>query len=299
MVIENLSIYQFYRDRLETLALSQFEWHNLPDTCDPWYFERQLLYKGACTFFKPKDVNDIYSLSYLQKSGFNGYGYPAGITPIDFNGRRYDTDDYEILFDNVKRSCLLPWIDLYAKKLYEIDCTIRNNLMQQNTPYVVPATKNTANSFREFFRKVFAFSPVLMLKNTDCANIQNMKALDLNVEFKGNAMNELKESVWAEALHILGIAPSKVKKERMITSELVMDRQEDIVSIQSRLLQRARFCDKINKRWGLDVSVNLTLTEDDVKDLTNPFGMENGEGVFGYRSRETTYTDNKGDTDDG
>ena len=281
IVIDNMEIYLFYRNRLENLALSQFEWHGLPETCDPWYFEKQLLYKGRACFCKPEGTDDIYSLGYVQKDGFTGYGYPAGIKAIDFNARQYETNDYELIYDNMKKETIINMIDLYARKLYEVDQTIRMNLRQQNTPYIIPATKNTALSIKNIMMRVFGFSPVLTVKGNESTIISNIKPLDLRVDFKGNELTDLKESIWAEALHILGIAPSKTKKERMITGEITMDRQEDIVSIQSRLLQRVRFCDKINKRWGLDVSVNLTLFEDDVTELTSAFGEERGQDVWG------------------
>lgn len=281
LVIENMEIYLFYRNRLENLALSQFEWHGLPDTCDAWFFERQLLYRGAACMCKPEGSNDLWTLGFIQKGDFDGYGYPANIDAIDFLARKYPTNDWVIVYDNMKKESIIRFIDLYARKLYEVDQTIRTNLRQQNTPYIIPATKNTALSIKNIMMRIFGFDPVITVKGSESTIMQNIKPLDLKVDFKGNELNDLKESIWAEALHILGIAPSKTKKERMITGEVSMDRQEDIVSIQSRLLQRVRFCDKINKRWGLDVSVNLTMFEDDVKELTSTFGMERGQDIFG------------------
>ena len=281
LVIENAEIFYFYRNRLENLALSQFEWHGLPDTCDPWYFEKQLLYKGRACFCKPEGTDEIYSLGWVQQGGFDGYGYPDSIKAIDFNARQYETNDYVLIYDNMKKESIITMIDLYARKLYEVDQTIRSNLRQQVTPYIVPATKATALSIKNIMMRIFGYSPVVTIKGTESTILNNIKPLDLRVDFKGNDINELKEAIWAEALHILGIAPSKTKKERLITGEITMDRQEDIISIQSRLLQRVRFCDKINKKWGLDVSVNLTLFEEDVDDLVSPMGEPTDQDIFG------------------
>lgn len=291
LVIENAEIFYFYRNRLENLALSQFEWHGLPDTCDPWYFEKQLLYKGRACFCKPEGTDEIYSLGWVQEGGFDGYGYPDSIKAIDFNARQYATDDYVLIYDNMKKESIITMIDLYARKLYEVDQTIRSNLRQQVTPYIVPATKATALSIKNIMMRIFGYSPVVTIKGTESTILNNIKPLDLRVDFKGNEINDLKEAIWAEALHILGIAPSKTKKERLITGEITMDRQEDIISIQSRLLQRVRFCDKINKRWGLDVNVNLTLFEDDVNSLISPFGETSNGNIFGYADKKSKDSD--------
>ena len=53
LIIENSEIYRYYRERLINLALSQFEWHGLPETCDRLFFEKSLLYNGkACMRLK-------------------------------------------------------------------------------------------------------------------------------------------------------------------------------------------------------------------------------------------------------
>ena len=48
LVVDNSEIYMHYRERLKNIAIAQFEWHGLPETCDRLYFERALLNQGSC-----------------------------------------------------------------------------------------------------------------------------------------------------------------------------------------------------------------------------------------------------------
>ena len=47
LVVENSETYMYYIERLKNIALSQFEWHGLPETYDRLYFERLLLNHGC------------------------------------------------------------------------------------------------------------------------------------------------------------------------------------------------------------------------------------------------------------
>ena len=43
LIINNTEIYNYYRFRLNNMALSRFTYENLPDTIDRWFLEKTLL----------------------------------------------------------------------------------------------------------------------------------------------------------------------------------------------------------------------------------------------------------------
>ena len=49
-LINNRTYLQYY-NRLTELAISMFEWKNLPETVDPRYLEMCLFSDGMCVFF--------------------------------------------------------------------------------------------------------------------------------------------------------------------------------------------------------------------------------------------------------
>lgn len=258
LVIENSEIYRYYRERLINIALSQFEWHGLPDTCDRLYFEKSLLYNGKACMCKPTGTDFWLSLDYIYKGRLDVYGYPTDIRGVGFGSHNLiETDEWEILFDNMTFASLMPKIDLYARLLWEIHNTYRSNLQQQITPYVVATTRNKMLSFTNFFNRVKGFQPVIEVAAN--SNLEEeIKTLDLKVDFIGKDLLENLKIVWAEALSMLGITAETTKKERLLNNEITLDRQEDLISLNSRLLNRVEFCNKMNAKHGLDLSVNLS-----------------------------------------
>lgn len=256
MFIANQEIYNYYRERLINVALSQFEWHGLPDTCDRLYFEKRLLFDGKAAMLQPIGSDEWLSVGYVNNGSLNVYGYPTSILGVGFNASNIETDTWEFLYDNMTKQSLLPKIDLYARLLWEIHNTFRSNIKHMNMPYIVKGTKNQELSFRNLFNRIFGFQPYILMKRKE--DIDNIDVLNLGVEYRGNEILDSLKVVWAEALSMLGITAETTKKERMIAGEIVLDRQEDLISLNSRMLNRVEFCNKMNKKYGLDLSVNLS-----------------------------------------
>lgn len=256
LVIDNVEIYNYYRERLVNMALAQFEWNGLPETCDRLYFEKTLLFNGTACMCKPTGTDIWLSVGYLPMGTFDVYGYPTKVRGIGFNAKNIETEEWMVLYDNMTLTTLMPKIDLYAKLLWECHNTFRSNLRQQNTPYIVATTKNESLSFKNIFNHIFGFDPVIQVKNNiDLEN--SVKVLDLKKEYIGPQLLDSLKFIWNEALAMLGITGETTKKERMITDELVLNRQEDCIAMSARLLNRVVFCNKMNERYGLNLSVNL------------------------------------------
>lgn len=264
MVVQMIELYNYYRERLINLALAEFDWHGLPDTCDRDYFERCLLFKGKAAIYIPQDTNFFLSTSWMTIGNFNAYGYPVEIVGIDFNGKNIKTEEWEIIFDNKTRTNLLPKIDIYAKLLAETHQTIRANMFHQRHPYIAPCDRTEQLSYRNFYDRMDAFEPFIPVKKS--FDFEGIKPFDLSSPYIGNDLYDTLKKLWAEALAMLGITAETTKKERLIQDEITIDRQEDIISLNSRLLNRVELCNKINKRWGLDVSVNLSSQDFELKD---------------------------------
>ena len=270
LIINNVEIYNYYRERLINLALSQFEWHGLPETCNRLFMEKSLLFNGKACFIKPEGTDFWLSTDWILKGPLDVYGWPTDIRGVGFGQYNHiEGDEWEVFYDNMTLTSLLPKIDMYAKLLWECHNTYRSNLQQQITPYVVLTSKNESLSVKNMFNRIFGFQPVVEVKNTfDPSTIQT---IDTRVDFKGKELLENLKVLWAEALSMLGITGETSKKERLISDEIVLNRQEDVVSLNSRLSNRIEICNKMNNKYGWNLSVNLV--DADTKIGTAPDGV--------------------------
>lgn len=296
--IRNSELYHYYYERLINIALSQFIWNNLPYTCDRLYFEQMLLYRGSAAIYEPEGMsNDFwlstgflpiplnqqrvyakdateyatideqiyyhndwqpngYSKYFESNTNFNVYGYPVNIVGIGYNGEQSATKRWRMLYDNMTRQALIGKIDLYARLLYEIHSTLRNNIRQQNTPYIIQSDRNKTFSIKQMFRSIFDFTPVLEMGSA--FDKEEVDVLDLRVDYKADKLVQTLNDVWREALSMLGITTQQDKKERLLDNEIQVDQQADIISLNSRLLNRKEFCEKFNSEFGTNLSVEIS-----------------------------------------
>ena len=257
LVIDNIQIYNYYRERLINIALSQFVWKNIPKTMDRWYLERTLLFNGTAAVYRPKVTPDIWLGSdYVQTSGtLDFYGYPTAIAGYGQNTQgQIETDEFKVLFDNNSRTSMLPKIDLYAKLLWEVHNTYRENLKAQRCPYIITCNKNEALSYDNIMNRIDGFDPVVKIR--DSASVkENIGVLNLDVKYIGTELLENLTSIWNQALAMLGISGENDKKERMITREAMSNIHQDAVTLSARLLNRLEFCDYMNDKYGYNWNV--------------------------------------------
>lgn len=262
LFIDNQRIYHYYRNRLISMALSQFIW-DFGDitTCDRLFFEKKLLFEGKAALLQPIGTDMWLSLGYVSDGQLDVYGYPTKIRGVGYNSANIETENWLMLYDNVTRQSLMEGIDLYAGLLWEQHMTYRANLKHQNKPYIVSGTKNQELSFRNFFTRLVGFQPYFMVKRKE--DLDAISVFKTDVPYNGKELLECLKVLWAEAITMLGIAPSDGidKKERLITDEVAFDKEEYIIARNARELTRKEFCNKFNKMFDKNISVHMATID--------------------------------------
>ena len=88
-------------------------------------------------------------------------------------------------------------------------------------------------------------------------DIDGLKVLKTDAPFVADKIYMLKTQIWNEALTYLGISNLNIqKKERLVSDEVTRNQGGTIASRYSRLQARREAVDKINKMFGLDISVD-------------------------------------------
>lgn len=315
-VIRYADLEAFYFFRLVNVALAQFSYDGLPDTCDRRYMELVALTRGAAAVYVPEGTDFWLSTGFMPFDGthrptkaavtwyndmlgessstaydryfnsvntFDVYGNPTRILGIGFNGEqsRPDGDKWGVFYDNMTREPLIIHIRRYAQLLAETHMTFRMNLRMQNKPYMVTSSRNKQYSFKQFFKALFNFEPVVEIA-PGLELTEAVQVLDLRVDYKGTELLENLKEIWSQALDMLGISSQSTKKERLLTGEIQMDRQADLITMNSRLMNRTEFWEMMNKKHGLNVKVKMSSADVDF------------ESVFGDVINLAQETDNEG-----
>lgn len=278
--------YSTWFNRLYNIAISRFEWLNLPDTCNEKFIEQVLFFNGFMVGYKDTALNSFLIMPCTNNSVLDIFGYPAKVNGYGYNGymaqnltpytitlgQEPTRADAALLYANYSRCPDLPAVLYFARKLTKIDRTIDVNINVQKTPYIISCSENQRLTVANMFKQVDNFEPAIITSKFYGLNGEKpINVMDLKPPFVADKMQTLKRQVYQEALTYLGIeANTSEKAERQVTEELTANMGETESMRQSPLASRKQFCKEFNKIYGTNIDVKFR------SDLQLSQIMENG-----------------------
>ena len=253
----NNGTYGFYLSRLMELAMSMFEWKNIPDSIDPRFLELTLFSDGMAVWFKDEEMDKFLALQCIINGRLDVYRVPINRRAFAVNGyqRNLTNKDSVIIYNNFLRTNSYQMCVLYAKKLYNLDRIIDVNANAQKTPVLLAVDETQRLTALNAYKEWDGNQPVIYGDKALDPNI--LRVLKTDAPYVSDKIYQLKVQYWNEALTYLGISNvSFQKKERMVADEVIRSQGGTIASRYSRLEARREACKKINDMFGLDITVD-------------------------------------------
>ena len=278
----NNRTYMQYYNRLTELALSMFEWQNLPKTVDQRFLEMCLFSDGMCVFFED-EVLGYLGLRCMIGGKLNVYQIPTDRRAYATNGYQKELDGTNsvIIFNNYLHTNSMLDVEMFSKRLYNLDRAIDVNANAQKTPVLIQCDESQRLTMKNLYKQYEGNEPFIFGSKGLDAN--GLKVLQTGAPYVADKLYELKTQIWNEALTYLGISNiNVVKKERMITDEVTRNQGGTVASRYSRLESRRQACKQINEMFGLDIWVDYREDFQDVEEQKN----ENEEEEQEYRGGE-------------
>ena len=249
--------YLYYYNRLVELAISTFEWKNLPPTIDERYLELALTTNGNAVFFKDDVMEEFLALKCVLSGKFNVYGIPINYRAIGENGYNMplDQNNSVLIYNNYLHHNSINTLEMFAKRLYDLDRTIDINARSQKTPVFIQCDENQRLTLENAYMQFDGNIPVIFADKK--LNPNDISVLKTDSPYVADKIYELKTQIWNEALTYLGIANLNIqKKERLVSDEVTRSQGGTISSRHSRLESRRKAVEKINTMFGLNIEVN-------------------------------------------
>lgn len=270
MVLNNLT-YRQYLNRLTELAISMFEWKNLPDTVDARYLESHLFETGCMVYFKDEVIGDL-CLDCIVQGRLDVYGNPLvrrAYSGYNNYQKLLKYNNSVIIWNNYLHGNSFLDVKMFARRLYNIDRIIDVNANAQKTPVLLQGTEKQRLTLLNLYKEYDGNAPFIFGdKNLD---INSLKAFSTNAPYVCDKLYQLKTQIWNEALTYLGISNINIqKKERLITDEVTRNQGGTIASRYSRLESRRQAVEKINKMFGTNIEVNYREDFQQVGDDNQP-----------------------------
>ncbi len=273
--VNNLT-YMQYLNRLTELSVSMFEWKNLPPTVDARYLELHLFEAGSMVYFNDDVIGNL-CLDCLPSGRLDVYGNPVlrrAYSGYNNYQKLLKESNSVIIWNNYLHTNSILEVQMFAKRLYNLDRIIDVNANAQKTPVLIQGTEQQRLTLKNLYKEFDGNSPFIFGdKNLD---LNSLKCLQTGAPYVCDKLYNLKQMYWNEALTYLGINNTGAqKRERMLAIESSQAQGGTISSRYSRLQSRREAVEKINAMFGTNIEVNY---REDFMSIYEGQGVDTTEG---------------------
>lgn len=251
--MNNYTFRQYY-NRLVEISLGMFEWTGFPDTVDTRYLELALFSEGKAVFFYD-EVLGYLTLRCTIGGKLTVYRIPMQRRAISENGYNKDLTDKDsvIIYNNLLRTNSQLDVEMFSKRLYNLDRAIDVNVNAVKTPIMIQCSEAQRLTMKNLYMKYEGNEPYVIAANN--LNPEGIKVLQTGAPFIAPQMYELRMNVWNEALTAIGVANIDQKKERRTNEEVDKTQGAVVANRFGRLEARRQACEQINRMFP-----NLTIS---------------------------------------
>lgn len=253
----NNQTYIDYYQRLMEFAINMFEWRNLPPTVDERFLELTLYEKGYCLYFNDEVVGNL-ALTCTIGGMLDVYRIPTERRAFAVNGynKICTSQDSVLIFNNYLHTPTILTIELFARRLYEIERTIDVNVKAQKTPTLVLASEQQRLTLLNLYMQYDGNEPFIF--GDKDMEFDGIKCLKTDAPYVADKLQVLKHQIWNEALTFCGIENSNQdKKERLVADEVGSNYGNIEAQRNVMLNARRQAADKINRMFGTNIEVRF------------------------------------------
>lgn len=257
--------YNYFIQRLKSIAISCFDWDGLPDSIRQQQLELALMRKGRALFYYDEILEKFLAMRCVCNAPFDVYDEPVFRRAYANNGYQYEADNSNsvLIWDNYLHEDIWLSLCMFAKRLTNIEITKDINLRGQKTPIMILCDDRQRLTMENLFMKIDMGTPVIFgSKNLD---LDSVKVLNLEAPYLVDKLQDEKINVLHEAFSFLGVGSMEIiKRERYITSEMQTSQESNVAQRANRLKARVEAARLINEMYGLNVSVKYSPIGDQI-----------------------------------
>lgn len=279
-VLMNNATYFDYLERFKRIALSMFEWTNLPDSMDARYLERCLYYTGQAAMLYLEPYGYINTKS-ATSGKLNLYGLPTRIRCYSYgeintsrrvfngvseavakiNGYEDDTDDKKsteaiLVLNNWEGVATASTVELFAMRMAIAERAIDVNIRAQKTPFVLVTNQNKRLSMMNALDQVEKNAMALVVEQNQL-DTESFKTLQTQAPYVADKLTDYKHGIWNEFLTFLGVDNISEKRERMISAETMSNNECVNLNMMASLKPREKAAKEFNQKYGKNIEVKL------------------------------------------
>lgn len=259
-ILMNSETYVDYLERMKKIALSMFEWQNLPQSMNARFIEMCLFYNGQAALLYDDELGFLNTMA-ADGGYINIYGLPTEIQCYSyrFNQRRtlYMTDTGEekgkeciLVMNNYERIPTCSTVNLFAYRLAEAQRTADVNIKAQRTPVLITTDQKQYFTLKKMYEEYDGNTPAIFA-DKNVITPDALKTLKTDAPYVAQDIMDYKREIWNEFLTFMGISNLSEKRERMISNEVDSNNELINLNLQALLIPRKEACKQFNEKYGL------------------------------------------------
>lgn len=243
-----------------------FEWGGVDDICE----QRQVELRALCDGFTGLVNDDIVGLMFTRGS-FNGITQYSDLpfiaeytnflyaNPIAKGGNPVIGKECVILNNTALRTSILPLVKRYASLLAHAEISVKCSLISlRETEIFSVEDDKTRENVLLYHKKLYRGEPEVIVDKSLVNSIQNISANHSQSNQATLQAIDVRNQLLRAFYQDMGVRYTMDKKERMVSDEVTSDNQVLLVNVNDMLKQRQKFCEKANKLFRTNLSVDFS-----------------------------------------
>ena len=212
-----LSRYDELLNEFTNLAINRFSWENLPVGLTSEQMEFLLIRHGQLMCFNDKMYGTLILPCYGTKD-INVYGLPTQYNVYGENGKYNEyisVDDGVIIRNNPLGTSDFPTLEIFAKRIDDVEMTQDVNLFQQCIPKLVLGDEDSKLTMKNLIDQIKKYKFAIFGKKSLVNNITTSDVLDTSSPYILDKLQQQKTDLKNELLTYLGINNNNNVKEKI------------------------------------------------------------------------------------
>lgn len=261
---ENKILETILYTRYKDIAISRFQWKNLPDGLTSEFIEKGLFEHGKMLACMDKNLGFLI-LECNPSNQVNVYGEWTHYRAWGYGyEKEFSMEDSVLIRNNVDCKPTSIIVQYYLRKMAEIDNVCDVNVISHATPYIIQGKKNNILSLKGMWNKIKNLEPVVitdkkfMPDDLTVHKTDSPYVIDKLCDYYTTLENRLLTTLGFNNL-------ASDKKERLLTDEVNSNNEIIEQYLEQQFEYRKKAVEEINEKFGLDIEVELLVTREEME----------------------------------
>lgn len=253
---ENAVLFAELFNRFSNIAVTRFDWEGLPTSVSERFLNQTLYLFGEAAFFED-DRMGFMALPCVVAGEYNAYYEPLRVEAYSFNFNRIlRKNDFVFIRNNPTCTPSAFSVFEYTRRMADVLRTIDVLCKKMKQPFILICEEKQRLTFENVIKKVVDNEVMILGGKEFGLKDSFIDIIPTKIDTDLTKLWEVFHSLETLLYTALGIdCVAQEKRERLLVDEVNSNNMVTQMSVDVNLKEMQAACEKINKKYGLDISV--------------------------------------------